>query len=336
MRILTFIVFSFFNLSVVHSQELSSIQFPQNPEYINKLASKWSLRFYGVSKYDQFLFSGKNFASSYKPDVKFSTGIGVSYKNLTLDLATNFLSTDRSHRSRNISLLSSVYSVAHLFEITIQLYHRYSTDIYDSSHTKIHSLFRPDIHTFNLGVNYNYNFNHTKFSFDASSIGTQIQLHSAGTPLAGIYLSYFDIAADSFLISPVYAQQINTTNNITEANILSGGITAGYAYTLVLPKHFYIMLSATPKLGLHSPEIKTDFYRTTPINMTPGLLIRSAVGFAGKKIYAFLLFNADYNYINIGSGNRISYDPVKAKLLIGYRFKTGFKKMTRKNEFKVH
>ncbi len=316
--------------SASYSQIPDDLKSVEDAKYINNLASKWSLRIYSASKYDQFLFSGNNFTASFKPDVKLSAGFGASYKNLTFDLATNFYSSNFDSRSRNIALLSSVYSHAHLMEITIQLYHRYTAVIYNSNMEKVRTQFRPDIHTFNLGMNYNYNFNHRRFSFDAASIGTQIQLHSAGTPLAGVYLSYLDIAADSLLLSPSLATTINAGINISEANILTGGITAGYAFTLVLPHHFYVMLSFTPKLGLHSPEIKTDYYRTVPLNITPGFLMRNAIGYSGTKIYSFLLFNADYNYIGIGSGHRIAYDPVKVKLLLGYRFNNLIGKNTTK------
>ncbi len=319
-----FFLLVLFSLLVSNSSFSQKIKAPPKtpaPDYITKEASKWSLRVYSATKYDQFNLVGKSFNAAFKPDVKLSGGIGASYKNLTLDLAANLFSSDRAHKSKNVALLSSMYSHAHLVELTIQVYRHYTAQVYNAQHEQLFSLFRRDIHTFNFGLNYNYNFNRTRFSFDACFIGTQIQKRSAGAPIGGAYFSYIDIASDSSLISPSLFEELSITESISDAKLFTGGISAGYAYTLVLPFHFYIMAAATPKLGLQAAEIKKDNYHTVPLNFTTGVLMRSAIGYAGKKYYSFFSVLTDYNSIYIEPGNSISYDPVKVKLLFGFRFK---------------
>src|SRR6185436_1586728 len=135
--------------------------------------------------------------------------------------------------------------------------------------------------------------------------------------LAGVFVNYFYLQADSSIISSEHA---NEDALITGAKLLSTGLSAGYAYVFVLPAHFYIMLSLTPKLGLNSGVIKTETDRNVPVNITPGFLTRNAIGYSGKRIYSLLSVLVDYNAINTGSQNHLSYDPVKVKMIVGYRF----------------
>jgi hypothetical protein len=211
-----------------------------------------------------------------------------------------------------------MYFGAHIIEITVQTYQHYSVEVFNTHNEALTKQFRPDIHTLNLGINYNYNFNHRKFSFNAASIGTQIQKRSAGTPLAGAFFSYFKLEADSAIISSTYA---NADAMITSANVVSAGISAGCAYVFKLPVHFYVMLSLTPKLALNSGGIKTDIDdQAIPVRIVPGFLTRNAIGYSGKKFYGLLSVLVDYYTINITSYNRFTYDPVKLKILVGYRF----------------
>lgn len=317
MKLFFLAAFCFFNATEAFSQSISKWQAKLDTGYITILPSKWSVRIYSASKYDQFTFSGAGFTSSFKPDVKVSVGIGVSYKHLGLDVGWGFYSSDPSHKSKSFSLLSSLYFRAHMLEITAQEYQYYSARVFNASNEPSADQFRTDMHTLNLGLNYNYNFNNRKYSFKAAFKGRQIQKRSAGSPLAGAYLSYFNLNADSAIISSAYA---NTEARITQATLFTVGVAAGYAYTLVLPAHFYIMLSLTPKLALNGGNTKTTIDHSVPINITPGFLTRNAIGYSSMKWYSLISVLVDYNSINTGSGNRLSYDPVKVKMLVGYRF----------------
>lgn len=306
-------------LFITHSfaQAPKKLEATQDTNYIKLLAAKWSFRLHAITKYNQFIYSGPGFAASYKPDVKIAFGIGASYKNLALDLGLNLISTDPEHKSKNLALLSSMYFGPHVMEITAQLYQHYSDDVSDKNEELLSDQFRPDIHTINLGLNYNYNFNHRKFSFDAASIGTQIQKRSAGTPLAGAFLTYFNLDADSTIIASEFA---NPDAMIAKANLFSGGISAGYAYIFVLPAHLYVMLSLTPKLALNAGNAETNTNHAIPVNISPGLLTRDAIGYSGNRFYGFISLLADYNSLKTEEGNHFSYDPVKLKMLLGYRF----------------
>jgi hypothetical protein len=303
----------------VFGQSVTKIKTDTN--YIKYQTARWSIRAYGISKYNEFTFSDQTARALFYPDIKLGVGLGISYHNLALDVALNIYSDNRGHESENFSLVSALYFNQNLLDLEFQLYNRYTVSVNDAATGGTLSQYREDISVINAGINYDYNFNYRRFSFNAPFIGTQIQKHSSGSPLVGVFLNYFNLSADSSIIPKVLDNEFNPQLRLTEANLVSIGFTAGYAFTLVLPDHFYITLSVTPKLGVTSGEITGANNQSVPIGLTPGVLTRNSVGYAGKKFYAFLSVLGDYNMISLGGNNTLYYDPLKAKFLIGYRFK---------------
>lgn len=288
--------------------------------FINSRTSVWSVRVYGISKYNQFSISDGNTNALFYPDIKLGIGLGFSYRNLALDLAFNISSSNPIHKSENIGFISSLYFNQYLVDAELQFYNHYTISEKDISSGELFSQYRTDINVINTGLNYNYNFNYRKFSFNAPFIGTEIQKHSAGSPLLGVYANYFDLRADSSIFPTIANNEINPQSKFTQVNLASVGITAGYAFTFVLPHHFYITLSLTPKIGVSAGQVKTNSYQDVPLSLTPGILTRNAVGYSGKKFYGFISVLGDYNILRIRAGNDLYYDPVKAKILIGFRF----------------
>ena len=299
------------------SQKGSFFNPPIDTNYINKLPSKWSARLYSASKYNQFHFWNDTVSTRFYPDTKIGLGAGVSYNNFALDLSANIYSSNPSEKSKNIGLLSSLYANQNIFEFSLQTYSHFSSNVTGSSGDEIQSEFRKDISAFNLGINYNYNFNYKKFSFNAPFIATQIQKRSAGTPLAGAYWSYFHLHSDTPLLIINELPGLGTDSFFTYANLFTVGITGGYAYTFVLPAHLYITLSGNVKLAYNAGSTSN---LTLPFQIIPGFLTRNAIGYSGLKIYGFVSGLLDYNVVKIRNNEYLSYDPIKIKVLVGYRF----------------
>jgi hypothetical protein len=289
--------------------------------FINHRTARWSIRAYGISKYNEFTLSDETARALFFPDVKLGAGLGFSFHNIALDFAFNIYSDNRGHESENLSLVSSIYINKNLLDLEFQVYNRYTVSVSDAATGGTLSEYRDDITVINAGINYDYNFNYHRFSFNAPFIGTEIQKRSSGSPLVGFFLNYINLSSDSSVIPNVLANEFSPQLRLTEANLATIGVSAGYAFTLVLPRHFYITLSLTPKIGVTSGELIGDNDRSVPVGLTPGFLTRNSIGYAGKRFYGFLSLLGDYNIIHLGGNNTLYYDPVKAKFLIGYRIK---------------
>ena len=295
--------------------------------YIDKFATHWSGRLYAVSK-NQF-FSITNRTShevvSFHPNSKAAIGLGISYGNYAIDLGVNISNrkADSLQSTKSFDLQSGIYTGQHVFDLSFQWYAGFFSSFQGPQADTSTVLFRNDIRTFNVGINYTYNFNYRRFSFNAPFIGTQIQKKSAGSPLAGVFVTYYDLRGNKSIIPAAASNEFDEAAEISEANLLTAGLIGGYAYTFVLPEHFTITLSLIPGLSFNIGDLKTSSYYNIghPVTVSPKIVSKSAVGYEGKKFYSFLSYAIDGNFVNLGNKNQLNYNLSKFKFLVGYRIK---------------
>ena len=295
--------------------------------YIDKYPSRWSARIYIVSKSHRFNVTDEidQDRINFDPKGKIALGFGVSYNSFALDLGANInaVQEDDGHHTSSVDLLSNLYTGQHALDINYQWYLGFFSSYSDEESDTTISQFRDDVRTFNIGINYIYTFNFRRFSFNAPSIGTQIQKKSAGSVLAGLFFSYYDMRANTNIIPVERQPDFNDRAQFSEANLLSGGFLAGYAYTFVLPAHLFISLSLAPGLSLNVGDVKTQQYYSigNPFTGSFKLISKNSIGYGGNKVYAFLSYNVDRNFVNMGDDNEMNYNLSKFKLLVGYRIK---------------
>ncbi len=301
--------------------------------YIDRDPSKWSIRMYSVLKYQQFgVTSGStNSAFGYSPNKFLEFGMGFSLNGLNLDLAffdiRNIIQEDTVNTSIAFDFVGSLYAKAHLFEAHLHkstgLYGWINEDgggIFASKDIDIP--FRPDISITALGINYNYLFNSGRITFGSIS-GLEIQKKSAGGAIAGVFFSVYDLHADSAVVPEEHEPLFEYHTIVSDAFMVSAGISAGYAYTFVFPKHFYLTLSLAPGVSITRGELKAYgawYIGGIPVNISYKLISRSAFGYAGKKFYAVISLVNDRNFLNISNDNYYLQDINKSKLVFGYRF----------------
>ncbi|MEO6167953.1 MAG: DUF4421 family protein [Chitinophagales bacterium] len=301
--------------------------------FLNRSPSKWSIRLYSVSKYQQFKVNSRSTDASlkYAPNKFYGTGLGVSYNRLNLDVGFNAFKSrphdDSEHESRAFDFIGSLYSGQHLFEIYLQqsigMFGWLNTTgdiIFPVGDTTI--AYREDISAFNFGVDYNLLFNSKKITF-GSLIGTEIQKKSAGGVLAGLFFSSYDLHADSSIVPAEYASIFEDHSEFTDAFVFNIGLSGGYAYTIVFPLHIYLTLSLAPGFSLSRSELKSHdewYVAGHPVNLSFKLISRGALGYGGKKVYGVLSLVSDRSFLNISNKNYFMQDIGKLKLVFGYRF----------------
>ena len=168
-----------------------------------------------------------------------------------------------------------------------------------------------------------YTFN-DNYSVKAIESNTEIQLKSAGTFLAGIdYILYFVRGTDHIKLEN---QDVISRDSYSEFTGFTPIFNAGYHYTFVLHKYWYLNLYANPGVGI-------DFYKTNVYNENESynknntslyftLNTGVSAGYNGEKIY----FGGEYKY-GINSEKyeteKISLQPTKTNfhVFFGYRFK---------------
>lgn len=168
-----------------------------------------------------------------------------------------------------------------------------------------------------------YKFN-TNYSVRAIESQTEIQIKSAGTFMPSIRYTFYGIkGTDKIKISE---DETITRENYMDTQGFNMGLFAGYYYTFVFQKHWYVN-------AYLSPGIAIDFYKTKNY-MTNETFNRSfnevfyslqsgiGLGYNGKKMF----FGAEYT--NMTSSQKFSENNVQIQLtknslhvFVGYRFK---------------
>jgi hypothetical protein len=285
--------------------------------YIQLNTQRWGVNLFLGNKgysFSQNINTGDHV--SFTPAASNTFGGGISYKNIGFSYGFNLntIKTDSGKLSKGISFLSSFYAGQHVLDVGFQTTKGYFVTKYNANQELEQSYYRNDIANINLFVNYLYNFNYKRFSLNASYNGSQTQIKSAGSPLAGAFFSYFDVHANTPLIPPSFVDSVDAGKQFSEGTIFTSGIIGGYAYTFVLPLKF------------NFGEVKSDKYYqiADPVTVSYKIISRESLGRDfGKQFYTRLAFFSDRVYMTIKDSESkkvINNHANTFKFLVGFRF----------------
>ncbi|MGN6618608.1 MAG: DUF4421 domain-containing protein [Ilyomonas sp.] len=205
---------------------------------------KITARFYFSQKYTAFTLrnpNGNN-ALSYRPNTTLNMGVGVTYHNLSLNLAYGFafLNHDKEKgKSKYLDLQGHLYPQKWVIDYFGQFYKGYylhPAGYLPDYGNKYYQ--RPDAKVTLLGLAAYKIFNHKKFSYRAALIQNEWQKKSSGSLLAGAQAYYGVIKADSAWI-PSEVKNNYSPGDIAVVRFFNIGPGIGYAYTFVVHQHFF-------------------------------------------------------------------------------------------------
>jgi hypothetical protein len=275
-----------------------------------------TVRAYVSNKYTRLLLSEPGGKLKYQPNTPPNIGIGGSYRFISLNLSAGlgFFAPPRDKgKTHYLDLQSHLY----LRTITVDLFAQFYRGYYIPDGTfpgQTQDYSRPDVKVNFLGVAGYYVFNFRRFSYRASLIQDEWQQKSAGSLLAGWELYYGAVKGDSAL-APTVIHSDSTGRNITGSHFLEMGPGIGYAYTLVLKKHYFITGAATVDAGFgFTREYGTGLYDR--FGITPNLTYRAAAGYSGK------IWGINVSWIN----TQIAASGIQSEQ--AYRVRTGTYRLT--------
>lgn len=303
----------------------------QDSTYVRSMRDYLSLRIYNIIKTTDFSIRNNNLSRrfQFRPDNGLGIGLGFSYKILALDLGFVIPGTSRYKGDKStvkFDLLSTLYGKKHVFDITLQYYEGYylnnASDIFPGTTNPELLNIRPDITSIDLGLSYLNVMNHDKFSFQAAFLGDKIQQKSAGSLTFHGFISLYGLEADSLLVLNDFGNDLNNQAHIKQVALLSTGTGLGYAHTFVLPKHFFVTLSAAPMIMATNSAVEVNnptLENNENVGINFKLHTRNAIGYNAKRFY--LIFNIIYDnhFVGLGRETRFEYAPLKMKLFFGYR-----------------
>jgi hypothetical protein len=261
---------------------------------------KLVLRLYLSNKFAPFTISSSTKEDlNYKTNSKLALGAGFTYKALTLNLAYGFkfLNPDKGRgNTKGLDLQVHLYPKKWAIDITGAFLRGYYLNPKDNNGLGLSNYYqRPDFHRSIVGLSVYRVANSHKFSYRAAFNQKDWQTKSAGSLLYGAETYYGIVKADSALV-PSWAGTNYLQAGINKINFFSIGPGIGYAYTLVLSRHFFITGSAIASVNLNISAEENSGATHSKVKVIPGGDYKAALGYNSStwSITAALLGNAVY------------------------------------------
>lgn len=244
-------------------------------------------RFYFSKKYTSLKLrdAKEKYSLTYRPNTTLNMGVGATYKWATLNLAYGFgfLNPDRGRgKTKYLDLQFHTYGRKVIVDMFGQFYKGFfltpnSTNIQGTEY-----YLRPDLHVNQIGTSVQYILNHKKFSYRSSFLQNEWQKKSAGTFIFGLEVYHGRVSADSTIV-PTRVNNDEATREIKLMRFFEFGPNAGYAYTWVFKKHFFLTGSASVSLdyGVNKTTDKDGTKKASGVS--PNTFLRFFGGYNSNK-----------------------------------------------------
>ena len=222
----------------------------------------------------------------YKPNEKLNLGIGFAYNNFSLNVGAGLglLNPDQGKgKTKSFDVQLRLYPYKWAIDVLgiFHTGHYLEPEGYAAPYPNTYYL-RPDIKLNLAGISAYRVPNAGKFSYHAAMIQNEWQKRSAGSLLIGGGAYYGLVKGDSSLVPSGVDKNFDQAG-VDKLRFFSAGPGLGYAYTLVIDKHFYIMGSAVANLDLnYATESGTDFSNNR-FSATLVPLFKTSIGYNSDK-----------------------------------------------------
>lgn len=278
-------------------------------------------RYYFSQKYTSIILEGTRKIADlrYRPNTTLNMGVGATYRSLTINLAYGFpfLNRDKEKGTTKwLDLQSHVYTRNWSIDVFGQFYKGYFLFPKGLGNNDTRSFYvRPDlgISLFGLAV---YNLrNGDRFSYRAAMLQSEWQKKSAGTWLVGGEVYAGSISADSAIVPSLLDASYNQ-RDIRKIRFVELGPGAGYAYTLVAAKHFFLTGAATFNANIGLSREFSEKGTSDRISISPNFIYRGVMGYNSR------VWNMNISVV----GNSISVRGASSRQ--DYQFNTGNYRLT--------
>jgi hypothetical protein len=299
--------------------------------YITNYSDLVALKLLAVNKYTFFRLRDKQNDASigYRPELGLNLGLGVTYSWFSLDLAFNIgIRENNIPNSDFFDIQGAIFSPKILVETTLQYYYGYQvsyTEGFNQSNLGDAGI-RPDIRTINLVLSTTYALNYGRFSLKAPFVFSEAQRKSAGSPVFGASFAYYNLSSDSSTV-PVPVQDVFDENlHLRDFTALSLVFNAGYMYTFVYKKHWFLNVGGIPGISVSTGDYQTDVRRRRNAYVSYLIKLTGSLGYNGPRWFGGLQVLGDINQERVGPRLPIISGHGKTKFFVGYRLGSGNKK----------
>jgi hypothetical protein len=328
---LFFLLLSLVLFSLVTNARVKDTIPKNDTSFYVSLSNKLTVYVYGVTKFSQFDLENNenNNYLSYQPNSKFNLGVGFDYRWLSLSTTFNFnlINDDNVFgETKSYDIQSDILTRRSVISANLQSYKGFYWENPESYYpvlNKIDSvIIRPDIEIFQLGTNFIYTFNNERFSFKTAFSKTGWQKKSAGSWLAGGFVSVYALSADSSIVPENAVSSFPMYDSLFALSVFNMGASVGYTHTFVWRKKLFV--NGTLMFGLLNQTFNTydrsGLVQYSSNSFSSKTHFRMAFGFNNNIQSYGIMIVLDSFLIRNKSINQFTYNYGKINLFYARRF----------------
>lgn len=304
-----------------------NIQGSKSSDYILNPDTLLNIKLNVNNEQEWFVIEGDDFRYDIRPNFSLGTSINASYRFLTVGVGfvpkaipgNNDEETKGSTKALLFKLNVFHHNWGQQFAVgQVQGYYIANTsDFIPDWKSGDPYIQQPDLNVQFLRGTTFYKFNRN-FSLQAISNQTEIQLKSAGSFIAGLDYSYYNIDNKSEDKSQQSSQRSQNIQVIAEVT---------YLYTFVLNSKWYIAAGLTPGIGVEATKLTTRFPEEQVVTNYDRAVYRlkgvSGIGYNSTRFYSGceVRLGRSVKNDNISSVKQYS-SRLNFQVFVGYRFNT--------------
>lgn len=259
--------------------------------FIMPMSQQIHARIFTINKFNNFYISGNSFNNNehlkFASNKSMAIGIGAVYKIYNFNLSIGLPKLKKFEldyeKTRAIDFQSSLYGRKWVFDIHAQSYKGFFS--YNVTNPfQVFGIERTDLIMNTAGLTAYFLTNNSRFSYRAFRINDEWQYKSSGTFLFSIssFVGQIHSNKNKGFIADEYFTS-NRYGDVRKKFYFQMGPGGGYAYNLVIRRHFFILTSATCRLlyGINR-EYTVDNSKHLFGAWNWGYTLLSAVGFQNK------------------------------------------------------
>jgi len=262
----------------------------------------------------------------YHANTPLNFGVGIAYRYFSFSISEGlgFLQSEgRKGHTKSFDLQTHVYRRKWTFDALAQFYEGYylSQPKLGPDDSRPYYL-RPDMRLRMVGVTAYRILNDRRFSYGSGLGQGGLQQRSAGSFLLGGNAFYTAINADSSLAPRKVDSNYNEAG-MRKLHLVVLGVGAGYAYTFVYQKHWFLLGSANVNYNVNFSREIGDGIRKARVGVSPNYIFRAGAGYNTPKWgVSFLWFTGGINTEGGYSHYNYSMQTGSYRLIFVRRFAT--------------
>ncbi|MBN8856034.1 MAG: hypothetical protein BGO55_15110 [Sphingobacteriales bacterium 50-39] len=219
---------------------------------------------------------------SYPVNKPLSLGVGLTYKSFSFSFSKglNFLQSNKDKgETKSTDLQMHLYKRKWTIDLVASFYRGYYLNPRGLGVEDNHDYYvRPDVKIKMIGSSVHRVLNSKRFCYGAGLSQNAWQQRSAGSFLLGGKAFYITISGDSSFV-PYSVDSNYYKSNIHKLHVFEIGPGIGYAYTLVLQKHYFLLGSFEENFNFRLSHETGNGIGATKVGFSANYMLRLAAGY---------------------------------------------------------